>query len=383
MGSLGLLIEACKTCENSFSENDDDACDEEPQNLNSGILYCKARRMPLDHTKENAVLLFSSGEERAHGAELQCSHPICRENGVKFRYCAPCQKAVAKRNFRKRHAHNDPLTAYDPNKRRPLHPICSENIQHSMCAPMGTNHREECIQIAASVQHDSDYFINDTYQSNFHTVSTENTVNTVNLLHHQGETNTSNYEQVGNAIMHVPQSWIDLFHGRPQNGDKDQIKMWLIRAMDIAKVSTDTCRSSTNSLNSNASSQYIPYDPVTTAAVKEEFTGVVPPRCMSVGKIKQHLNYNTGNFRDHTDDTPLHIKTEPDEVLSDSVIMDSKGSALTISSNEEHLNSNIVNFRDHTDDMPLHIKTEPDEVASNSLMLGSNGSIIITTPNIF
>lgn len=34
-----------------------------------------------------------------------CSYYACRNNGIKFRYCAYCNVPVAKRNFRKRHQH--------------------------------------------------------------------------------------------------------------------------------------------------------------------------------------------------------------------------------------------------------------------------------------
>lgn len=35
-----------------------------------------------------------------------CSHTICRDSGVKFRFCATCKLPVAKRNFNQRHSHD-------------------------------------------------------------------------------------------------------------------------------------------------------------------------------------------------------------------------------------------------------------------------------------
>ena len=61
------------------------------------VLYCKARGMPIDHVGNNAILLFDEGYEGVHGAELKCSHKACAKDGVKFRWCAHCNKAVAKR----------------------------------------------------------------------------------------------------------------------------------------------------------------------------------------------------------------------------------------------------------------------------------------------
>jgi hypothetical protein len=44
-------------------------------------------------------------ENVSHGQALKCSHPICQNRGVRFRYCEVCQTPVAKRNFSTRHNH--------------------------------------------------------------------------------------------------------------------------------------------------------------------------------------------------------------------------------------------------------------------------------------
>jgi hypothetical protein len=44
-------------------------------------------------------------QDVSHGQALRCSHPICRNRGVRFRFCAACQRPVAKRNFSSRHNH--------------------------------------------------------------------------------------------------------------------------------------------------------------------------------------------------------------------------------------------------------------------------------------
>jgi hypothetical protein len=48
---------------------------------------------------------FVIPENAQHGEELMCSYFLCRNTGIKFRYCAYCNVPVAKRNFRKRHQH--------------------------------------------------------------------------------------------------------------------------------------------------------------------------------------------------------------------------------------------------------------------------------------
>lgn len=67
------------------------------------IVPCRARGMLADHNFKTAYFVIPDGIE--HGDELMCSHPTCRQAGVKFRYCLKCRVPVAKRNFRNRHRH--------------------------------------------------------------------------------------------------------------------------------------------------------------------------------------------------------------------------------------------------------------------------------------
>lgn len=50
---------------------------------------------------------FEISDKTEHGAELVCSHQTCRNNGIKFRYCAYCKSPMPKRNFKKLHAHKE------------------------------------------------------------------------------------------------------------------------------------------------------------------------------------------------------------------------------------------------------------------------------------
>jgi len=69
------------------------------------VVSCRARGMPVEHNPKTAYFRISG--DMKHGTELMCSFPSCRRAGVKFCYCAFCQTPVAKRNFRKRHMHDD------------------------------------------------------------------------------------------------------------------------------------------------------------------------------------------------------------------------------------------------------------------------------------
>ena len=64
---------------------------------------CKARGLGASHNTSGYLTLREGAH---HGEELYCSSRECFLEGVKFRWCATCDKAVAKRNFKKRHSHS-------------------------------------------------------------------------------------------------------------------------------------------------------------------------------------------------------------------------------------------------------------------------------------
>jgi hypothetical protein len=50
---------------------------------------------------------FQITDEMEHGEGIICSFENCRKAGIKFRYCAECKDAIAKRNFRNGHHHTE------------------------------------------------------------------------------------------------------------------------------------------------------------------------------------------------------------------------------------------------------------------------------------
>lgn len=80
------------------------------RNLEAGAIAvpCRARGMPMDHNPLTAYFVISKGVK--HGDDVVCSHPACRNAGVKFRYCSYCKAPVAKRNFRRRHNHGGDMS---------------------------------------------------------------------------------------------------------------------------------------------------------------------------------------------------------------------------------------------------------------------------------
>ena len=65
---------------------------------------CQARRIPGEHTAQNAIIYVPEGTK--HGAVLYCSHALCRSMGRQFRWCSTCKFPVAKGNFGRRHNHD-------------------------------------------------------------------------------------------------------------------------------------------------------------------------------------------------------------------------------------------------------------------------------------
>jgi hypothetical protein len=53
----------------------------------------------------------------SHGEELVCSHPICRQGGIKFLLCKHCDEPVAKRSFRLHHNHENCQAGESPQNK--------------------------------------------------------------------------------------------------------------------------------------------------------------------------------------------------------------------------------------------------------------------------
>ncbi|KAG7336969.1 hypothetical protein IV203_016362 [Nitzschia inconspicua] len=78
---------------------------EEALHRSSKILLCRARGMPMNHSGNTASLEIPVNA--LHGEDLVCSHPICRQGGIKFLLCKYCDEPVAKRSFYRNHGHKD------------------------------------------------------------------------------------------------------------------------------------------------------------------------------------------------------------------------------------------------------------------------------------
>lgn len=365
MESLGLqvLAEACQTCDESYS-NSSDADDNKEnvylnQNASLFTLYCKARGTPLDHQEDRAILQFSSGEEFKHGADLVCSHLVCRQNGVKFRYCAHCKKAVAKRNFRKRHAHTDLMifedtdtkmmdcipepyphphlnqqlrlhhgdmkeTAKPPSQmqtqqeRKPLHPICTEAFGFQ-------NEQRQC-----------------THESQLETCISNHTTK-MGLCSSPKLTHRDT----------VPEEWIELYHQRPKKVNTPNATIeWMSKVKQIAGITMHPSMYSTGNFSENpytkiyfqdtsaftsSTSALSPLEELSSSSlsyydqmfneVKEEFKGMAPPRLQNVLPANSR---NVAKFRQHAESLSLQVNTDVDASSSSSSVrmIDSEGSMM-------------------------------------------------------
>ena len=373
MESLGLqvLAEACKTCDESYNSDADNKenIDTHMKSVSNfhPILYCKARGTPLDHQQEKAILQFSSGEEYTHGAELTCSHLVCRQNGVKFRYCAYCEKAVAKRNFRKRHSHTDEISyctkivnnamhcqetnknQWNPSNNKSnipmqsLHPGKPQQLQQPQ--PLKQIEQIEPLQTwninnVKCENHDID---NLRKENNFEKRNIKSFE--YNEYNPQKLKDSSSIQSTGNG---VPKEWIDLYKKKPNiNSTSKETNDWLSEVKRIAMIKSNpminetelenkkaffdyTGANSTTSSNINSfsfeemSSSSIRYYDKIVNEVKEEFKGIAPPRSQTTLSANDIAKY-----RQDAEPTMLQVNTDIETIGSNSTIMiDSKGSII-------------------------------------------------------
>lgn len=93
---------------------------------------CKARGVNIKpgqnpHVARYAYIDIPMGTR--HGTVLSCVHPVCVTSGRRFRYCAHCNAAVAKRNFNVRHAHGN-MNSPPPKDIAPPMAVVSTTTPH-------------------------------------------------------------------------------------------------------------------------------------------------------------------------------------------------------------------------------------------------------------
>mmetsp|Transcript_29760 Transcript_29760/g.43668 ORF Transcript_29760/g.43668 Transcript_29760/m.43668 type:complete len:476 (+) Transcript_29760:2182-3609(+) len=119
------------------------------------VIFCRARKVADDHTNSTAFL--TPVGNMFHGADLICSHPLCRLQGVKFKYCAFCKKVSAKHHFKNLHSHYNK----DSNKSVLMDMNSTEAVSNSdklISLTTSNNHHFNEVQVekGAAVEHRND-----------------------------------------------------------------------------------------------------------------------------------------------------------------------------------------------------------------------------------
>lgn len=268
-----------------------------------GVLYCKARGMSLDHMSTNSILHFKPGEENVHGAELFCSHSGCKAKGVKFRYCAHCKKAVAKRNFRNRHAHLGLMGNNGNDSRNQSTNPINSHINFNASAAMNQNQIQNllCRSILGDITQMStnSFSLSNTkgtvVQNKQYSASSRNEIN-MNHLYHPPQGLPPNQEP-------VPSAWINLYRNRPTSGNYSEVRVWQQQVMSFLSFSPSINGGFSHVSSEGSIGTTINSNPV--RAVKQEFEGAA--------------------FRFHPN---LHINTENLDYDNIS-LLDSKGSVIS------------------------------------------------------
>lgn len=269
---------------------------------NLGVLYCKARGMSLDHISTNSILHFKPSEENVHGAELFCSHSGCKAKGVKFRYCAHCKKAVAKRNFRNRHAHLG-LMINNGNESRCQStntgdPQINFNASTTIAQrEMQNTHCRSTLGDITQMSTNSYSFSNTQGPIPQNKLSSISTSNHMNMNHFYIPPKTLPVKEEP-----IPSTWIDLYRNRPTSGNYSEISVWQQQVMSFLSFSP-RINGGFSHVSSEASTVTINSNPV--RAVKQEFEGMT--------------------FRYHPN---LHVNTENLDYDNIS-LLDSKGSVIS------------------------------------------------------
>ena len=337
----------------------------------SDVLYCKARGMPLDHIGSNAILYFDKGFERVHGAELKCSHPSCMRDGIKFRYCKHCNKPVAKRNFRKRHAHPELIdhaddqvsssknsSSYQQHQLQqhqelqqqqfqqlqqqhgilihepPLPPlITSQQYDHNQdgTTPLLKNSSTMMMISMPPLLDNSSY--NNTNSSHIFASSYQNTGPNCGHGNVFYESNELRCQQLLGDLPPALQAWIDLYQKRPIGGNFVQQQEWLQKVMAVAELGP------ISALNTNRSELTVEVEAERSIsnsinAVKEEFCRSFPPKFVNCEDIV--LEQGMPQYRIHGESLALQINTDLDLFGTNAITLDSNGSIVISCSSQSY-----------------------------------------------
>ena len=157
-----------------------------------------------------------------HGEPLFCSHPLCREVGIKFYFCAYCKDAVAKRKFRqshmKLHCSNEVLSELQLAKKE----INEAHLQ-------SRKGQEEAVYLSDS----------NISSMNSHSETTSDDDSDSRKRSKTGphlNWKSNNLEIMSENLLPLVNSWIKVLYTRPKDmNDKDAWRAWMLQAMHVSQ----------------------------------------------------------------------------------------------------------------------------------------------------
>lgn len=177
---------------------------------------CKARGVNIKpgqnpHVARYAYIDIPMGTR--HGTVLSCCHPVCIASGRRFRFCAHCETAVAKRNFNVRHAHGN-MNSPPPKDISP--PIVISD------APL---------QVEAVIESDTDDQVVD---------PTDGIPTVISIDDHKSvkSSNDENSSAITCSLTRYEIDFINLLRSRPGNDYKHELDQWRVALLCMADKKT-------------------------------------------------------------------------------------------------------------------------------------------------
>mmetsp|Transcript_34381 Transcript_34381/g.79493 ORF Transcript_34381/g.79493 Transcript_34381/m.79493 type:complete len:362 (-) Transcript_34381:85-1170(-) len=186
------------------------------------VFPCRAKDQPCDHTCETAYFRVPKG--LSHGTHLYCSHPKCRSEGSKFRFCAICKQPKGRANFKKRHEHADlqkslsATTTKKPSSTQPV-PVPSSMASLKKSPPKSSgekqgNKKSEVVDCQNSKKR----------KSNKITASG------------QFKCGKDVLPECDNITNNFRKKWITLLDNRPRTEDAEKMSQWMSDVISLSNT---------------------------------------------------------------------------------------------------------------------------------------------------
>ncbi len=182
---------------------------------------------------------------------MVCSHPSCRNAGVKFRYCSFCKAPVAKRNFRRRHNHGGDASTLesDDMEDENIKPATVNSITSCRIAPKVEDEREKKRTKLISSEDDNVDTTTDSSKSSSDNGRKANTneshikqerseappKNAADNTTREGDSSTATIKTSGKSISQEQrEAWAKLLEERPVTNDSESMSVWIDKILKVS-----------------------------------------------------------------------------------------------------------------------------------------------------